>query len=82
MLIECRKLNVECQMANFECRMSNVECQMSNVNKVNLLSERTSGVPPVFFFIQGHINGIDCYINVRIHMMLCKQILTWKSSPM
>ena len=29
--------------------MSNVKNQMSNVNKVNLLSERTSGVPPVIF---------------------------------
>ena len=29
--------------------MSNVICQMSNVNKVNILSERTSGVPPVIF---------------------------------
>ena len=26
-----------------------VECQMLNVNKVKLLSERTSGVPPVIF---------------------------------
>ena len=26
-----------------------VECQMLSVNKVNLLSERTSGVPPVTF---------------------------------
>ena len=28
-----------------------VWCQMSKVNKVKLLSERTSGVPPVIFFI-------------------------------
>ena len=27
-----------------------VECQMLNVNKVKLLSERTSGVPPVIFY--------------------------------
>ena len=26
-----------------------VECQMSKVNKMKLLSERTSGVPPVIF---------------------------------
>ena len=26
-----------------------VECQMLNVNKVKLLSERTSGVPPIIF---------------------------------
>ena len=26
-----------------------VECQMLNVNKVNILTERTSGVPPVIF---------------------------------
>ena len=29
--------------------MSTMKCQMSNVNKVKLLSERTSGVPPVIF---------------------------------
>ena len=28
-----------------------VECQMLNVTKVKLLSERTSGVPPVIFTI-------------------------------
>ena len=28
-----------------------VECQMLNVNKVKLLSERTSGVPPVIFIL-------------------------------
>ena len=31
--------------------MSNVKNKMSNVNKVKLLSERTSGVPPVIFFL-------------------------------
>ena len=31
--------------------MSNVENQMCNDNKVNLLSELTSGVPPVIFVI-------------------------------
>ena len=30
-----------------------VECQISNVNEVKLLSERTSGVPPIIFFIAG-----------------------------
>ena len=29
--------------------MSSVKCQMSNINKVKLLSERTSGVAPVIF---------------------------------
>ena len=33
----------------FKCQMSNIKYQMSNVNKVKLLSERTSGVPPVIF---------------------------------
>ena len=28
-----------------------VECHMSNVNKVKLLSERISGVPPVMFVV-------------------------------
>ena len=27
-----------------------VECKLLNVNKIELLSERTSGVPPVIFF--------------------------------
>ena len=35
--------------------MSNVKNQMSNVNKVKLLSERTSGVPSVVF----ELNGIE-----------------------
>ena len=34
---------------NVKCHMSNVK--KSNVNKVNLLSERTSGVPPVIFIM-------------------------------
>ena len=33
----------------FKC--SNVKYQMSNVKKVKLLLERTSGVPPVIFFL-------------------------------
>ena len=32
--------------------MSNFENQISNVNKVKLLSERTSGVPPVIFDLE------------------------------
>ena len=35
----------------FKCQISDVKCQMSNVNKVKLLSEHTSGVPPVIFYI-------------------------------
>ena len=35
--------------------MSKVKYKMSNVNKVKLLSERTSGVPPVIFFGEGPI---------------------------
>ena len=35
--------------SNVKCQMSNVKYQMSNVNKVKLLSVRTSGVPPVIF---------------------------------
>ena len=31
--------------------MTKIKCQISNVNKVKLLSERTSGVPPVIFFL-------------------------------
>ena len=39
-------------------KCSNVQmfkCQMSNVNKVKLLSERTSGVPPVILYLTLHI---------------------------
>ena len=42
-------LNVKCQLSNVICQISNVKNQMCNVNKVKLLSERTSGVPPVIF---------------------------------
>ena len=37
-------------MLNVKCQKSNVKCQMPNVNKVKLLSEHTSGAPPVIFF--------------------------------
>ena len=37
------------QMSNVKYQMSNFKYQMSNANKVELLSERTSGVPPVIF---------------------------------
>ena len=40
---------IKCQKSNVKNQMSNVICQMPNVNKVKLLSERTSGVPPVIF---------------------------------
>ena len=43
----------------FKCsnvQMSDVNCQMSNADKVTLLSERTSGVPPVIFIINDDSN--------------------------
>ena len=43
--------------------MSNVEYQVSNVNKVKLLSERTSGVPSVIFIMEGHRTNTDTNIN-------------------
>ena len=43
--------------------MSNVKNEISNVNKVKLLSERTSGVPPVIFII------IIAIIVIIIHMI-------------
>ena len=41
-----------------------VECQMSKVNKVKFLSERTSGVPPVIFYIskEGILKPADMYL--------------------
>ena len=36
---------------NVKCQKSNVKCQMPKVHKLNLLSERTSGAPPVFFSV-------------------------------
>ena len=50
----------------FKCsnvHMSNVEYQVSNVNKVKLLSERTSGVPPVIFIMECHRTNTDTNIN-------------------
>ena len=41
-----------------KCQMSNVKNQMSNVKKVKLLSERTSGVPPVIFEFDFIVNKI------------------------
>ena len=37
------------QMSNFKCQISNVKYQISIVNKVKLLSERTSEFLPSFF---------------------------------
>ena len=66
MLIECQMLKcsdvpmIRCSnVPMFQCsnvpmfQCSNFQMfkyQMSNVNKVNLLSQRTSGVPPVIFY--------------------------------
>ena len=46
----CHKSNVKCKMQNVKCQKSDVKCQMPEVNKVKLLSERTSGAPPVIFY--------------------------------
>ena len=35
--------------SNVKCQMSKVKSQISNVNKVRILSELTSEVPPVIF---------------------------------
>ena len=43
---------VKCQIKDVKCQMSNITCQMSL--RLNLLSERTSGVSPV---LEG---GWDC----------------------
>ena len=46
-----------------------VECQMLNVNKVKLLSERTSGVPPVIIpFVEDYVNTAQ--VKVRCLMLL------------
>ena len=46
-LVECQMSNVIYQMSNNKYKMSKIKCQMPKVNKVELLSERTSGAPPV-----------------------------------
>ena len=33
-----------------------VACQLLNVNKIKLLSERTSGVPPVIFILDINVD--------------------------
>ena len=43
--------NVKPQMSNVKRQMSNVKRQMSNINRINLLSERTSGVSPVILLL-------------------------------
>ena len=37
-------------MSKNKYKMSKIKCQMPKVNKVKLLSERTSGAPPVIFY--------------------------------
>ena len=52
-----------------ECRMSNVQFQMSNVNKVKVMSERTSGVPPVIFSLRLVTRPL---FSKTLHTSLCK----------
>ena len=51
--IKCQISNIkfQYQISNVKYQMSNIKCQISNVNQVKLLSERTSGVPPVIFYL-------------------------------
>ena len=51
---------VECKILNVKCQMSSVINEMSNVNKVKLLSERTSGVPPVIFIDTEILHDAPC----------------------
>ena len=46
-----------------------VECQMLNVNKVQLLSERTSGVPPVIFLSSSQIYFVFIW---KFWMLICR----------
>ena len=48
--VKCQMSYVIYQMSNNKYKMSKIKCQMPKVNKVKLLSERTSGAPPVIFF--------------------------------
>ena len=44
-----------------------IECQISKVDKVKLLSERTSGVPPVIFYtIELEIILKNCFVGKTI----------------
>ena len=48
-------------MYNVKCQMSKIKCQIYNViyiNMVKLLSERTSGVPPVIFIYAGILQSL------------------------
>ena len=47
----------------FKCQMSNVKYQMSSVTKIQLLSECTSGVPPVIFFSRQHFHLIKSQVS-------------------
>ena len=46
--------------------MSKIKCQMSKVNKVKLLSERTSGAPPVIFPFVCPL--VFCFWYVKVQM--------------
>ena len=63
----------------FKCQVSNVKYQMSIVNKVKLLSERTSGVPPIIFFIfwrnwRGSISSKEKNIHGIWQSKLCWEV--------
>ena len=56
---------------------------MSNVNKVKLLSERTSGVPPVIFYKSllkalGPDNAKSQYLHLHKYSLLCVLRFTLK----
>ena len=56
-------------MSNVKCQKLNVKCRMQDVNKVKLLSEHTSGFPPVIFLVAGLQLASICFC-------ICKDICT------
>ena len=49
-----------------------VECQMLNVNKVKLLSDRTSRVPPVIFVFEKKKNSFALNESMIMHQIKTK----------
>ena len=66
--VENQMSKIKCQKSNVKNQMSKIKCQMTNVNKIKLLSERTSGAPPVIFSFG---NSIEIFVNM-IHNSLMK----------
>ena len=64
-------------MLNVKCQMSNVKSQMLSVNEVKLLSERTSGVPPVIFGIRKGELAFTSFFQLSVYQFVSLSVLSF-----